>query len=86
MAINEEIDRCVANSRAQVVSRKVLSDADQPIVEVIAKSPKNKALSIRCRVICTTNQIHSLTAITPDNQNAITTQALDKMFDEFHVK
>ena len=85
-AINEEIDRCVANSGAQVVSRKTLSVADQPAVEVIAKSPKNKALSIRCRVICTTNEIHSLTSITPDNQNASSVQALDKMFEEFRVK
>jgi len=85
-AISEEIDRCVVNTGAQLVSRKVVSEAGNEAVEVMAKSPKNKELSIRCRVICTTNAIHSLTAITPDNQDASHVQAIDKMFDEFQVK
>ena len=85
-AINAEIDRCVANTGAEVLSRKTYPAADQPSVEVVAKSPKKMGHSIRCRVICTGTEIQSLTAVTPDNQDVSHAQALDKMFEEFRAK
>ncbi len=85
-AVNAEIDRCVANAGAEVLSRKAFPSAAQPTAEVVAKSSKRKSHSIRCRVICTGKQIHSLTAVTPDNQDAIQAQAIDKMFEEFHAR
>jgi hypothetical protein len=85
-AINGEIDRCVANAGAEVLSRKAIPVVEQLTYEVLAKSPKMKGHSIRCRVICTGKQIHSLTAVTPDNQDANHRAALDEMFKEFHAK
>ena len=82
-AINAEIDRYVANTGADILSRKTFLVNDQPASEVVAKSPKNTTHSIRCRVICTGKEIQSLTAITPDNHDASYAQALDKMFEEF---
>lgn len=86
VAINAEIDRCVANTGATILSRKTNSADNQPSLEVVAKSPKKMTHSIRCRVICTGNEIQSLTAVTPDGQDASHAQALDKMFEEFHAK
>lgn len=85
-AINAEIERCVANTGATVLSRKTNSTGDQLSFEVVAKSPKKTTHSIRCRVICTGSEIQSLTAVTPDSQDASHARALDKMFEEFHAK
>jgi hypothetical protein len=85
-AINAEIDRCVANTGSELLSRKVFPAAEQPTSEVVARSPKRKGLSLRFRVICTGKEIQSLTAVTPDNQDASHSQAIDKMFEGFNVK
>ena len=86
VAINAEINRCVANVGGEIFSRKDFLAAEYPTAEVVAKSSKKQSHSIRCRVICTGKEIQSLTAITPDNQDAAHTQALDKMFYEFNAK
>jgi hypothetical protein len=85
-AINAEIDRCVANTGSELLSRKVFPAAQQPTSEVVARSPNRKGLSLRFRVICTGKEIQSLTAVTPDNQDASHSQAVDKMFEEFNAK
>jgi hypothetical protein len=56
-AIDAEIDRCVANAGAKVLSRKGFPTAEHPTSEVVAKSPKKQSHSIRCRVICTGKEI-----------------------------
>jgi len=85
--INAEIERCAANfGGAKVISKKILPLADQSIVEVVVKSPRSKVLSLRCRVICTARQMLALTVTTPDDSDAATIQALDKMFDEFRFR
>src|SRR5437660_10717006 len=66
-AIDAEIERCASNAGAEILSRKSFPIAEHPTVEVIAKSPKKPSHSIRCRVICTAKEIHSLTTVTPNN-------------------
>lgn len=85
-AIDAEIARCVANTAAVVISRKVIPSAKIPTTEVVAKSPNKKSHSIRFRVLCTGKQIQSLTAVTPDDQSSAYAQALDDMFEEFNAK
>ena len=86
VAINAEVDRCVANTGAEVVSRKAISATEHPTLEVLAKSPKDRSHTIRFRVICTGKEIQSLTAITPNTQDARQSEALDAMFEEFDAK
>lgn len=84
--IEAEIARCVENTQAEILSRKQVTDTELPTSEVLAKLPRNRELTIRCRVICNGKEIHSLTAITPVTLDVNQAQAVDKMFDEFRIK
>jgi hypothetical protein len=83
--INAEIERCMGNfGNGKLISKKDLSMADQTIVEVVAKSPRSKTMSLRCRFICSSTMMLALTAVTPDDQDEGDMQTSDKMFDGFH--
>lgn len=84
-AVEAEIERCVANVGAEVVSREAFPNVEHSTSEVVAKSEQKRSHSIRCRVICTGQKVHSLTAITPDAHDVNYQRALDQMFEDFHV-
>jgi hypothetical protein len=85
-AINAEIERCVANVGAEILSRKSSPAGGYPATEVVATSARNRTHFIRYRVICTGKEIQTLTAVIPNNPDAAHTQALDNMFEQFHAK
>ena len=84
-AINAELTRNLANVRGEIVSRKKLEGLGHPAVEVTAKSPQNLSLLIRCRIICDTNQLYSLTVITSAGE-PIQTPEIDSFFSVFKIK
>lgn len=83
--VEAELQRCAANVQgAKILSHKDLSTDSQTIMEFTAKSPENKALTIRTRYICNDRQMLALTATTPDGLSGEDTRPFDRLFEAFH--
>ncbi len=85
--IEAEIQRNLANVRnGEVLSRKDLSEKDQTIVEIMARSPRNKSLIIRSRYLCNEVKMLSLVSITPGTLPAEDSEAFERMFKVFRFR
>ncbi len=85
--IDAEIQRNLANvQNAEILSQKDLSDDAQTIMEITARSPRNKAMTIRSRYLCNDQKMVALVAITPEGLPAADIESFERLFTAFRFR